>query len=341
MPAWSNKIRDFRKTLLYRSGLLPLYHRVRNRNNVTVVMFHRVLAEDDPRWQWADPTWTAPLSLFEECIRFFKRHYNVIGIEELLRAKEGAKLPPRPLVITLDDGWADNAEYAAPVLERYSAPATIFVVANGVETGMLWDQRLRRVWRSGGLDEQKWNMLRAWAGCTAEDATAAGFRRLLMSLSALDVDVRERLVSRVAGPSNGCAREMLERNEISRLHERGVSIGCHGLTHAMAPYTPDPNGELAGCRIALKRILGADGPKAAGLDVFSFPHGAYDDNTVALAARAGYRMMFGSDPVLNSMQAVRGTVALGRIHIDPLQLSRAGRLRPELLALWLFPRNTR
>lgn len=206
---------------------------------------------------------------------------------------------------------------------------------------MLWDQRLRSLWRSGSLDEQKWNMLGTRAGCAAEDATAAGFRRLLMSLSALDADVRERLVSAVAGPSNGCAREMLEWDEILRLHERGVSIGCHGLTHAMAPYTPDPNGELAGCRAALKHILEAGGSNATGLDVFSFPHGAYDDNTVALAARAGYRMLFGSDPVLNSMHAIRGSGALGRIYIDPWQLSRAGRLRPEMLALWLFTRNAR
>lgn len=39
-------------------------------------------------------------------------------------------LPVRPVAITFDDGYADNLHHALPVLERYNASATIYVVVD-------------------------------------------------------------------------------------------------------------------------------------------------------------------------------------------------------------------
>ena len=44
-------LRNLKRTLIYRTGVLALYHRLRSRRTLTVVMFHRVLSRDDPRWE--------------------------------------------------------------------------------------------------------------------------------------------------------------------------------------------------------------------------------------------------------------------------------------------------
>ena len=56
--------------------------------------------------------------------------YRVISLEEYLRFRREYLLPPRrSIVITIDDGYADNWHVAYPILQRYRFPATIFVVS--------------------------------------------------------------------------------------------------------------------------------------------------------------------------------------------------------------------
>ena len=51
--------------------------------------------------------------------------FQFIHVRDLL---SGAPLPKRPVLLTFDDGYVDNLEYAQPVLRRHGAKATIFVV---------------------------------------------------------------------------------------------------------------------------------------------------------------------------------------------------------------------
>jgi hypothetical protein len=97
------------RKLCYQLGLLKLYHRLFNRENLTVVMFHRVLHRDDPRWETAEPPYTMSDKIFDNCLRFFKRHYSPVTLAQVKQAhKQGCGLPPRPILITFDDGWSDN-----------------------------------------------------------------------------------------------------------------------------------------------------------------------------------------------------------------------------------------
>ncbi len=47
----------------------------------------------------------------------------------------GAPLPPRPILLTFDDGWLDNATIAAPLLARHGFGATLFVATDLLEAG--------------------------------------------------------------------------------------------------------------------------------------------------------------------------------------------------------------
>ena len=100
---------------LYYSGALDAYHRRRNRDRLTVIMFHRVLAPADPRWRTADPEYSLRDDLFAATLGFFKRHYHVVALDDVIAARAGGpRLPERPLLITFDDGYRSNLVEALP-----------------------------------------------------------------------------------------------------------------------------------------------------------------------------------------------------------------------------------
>lgn len=104
---------------LYHSGVWGLYHRLRNRRALTVLMFHRVLPASDPAFVLAEREFTFSLDGFGRALDFVQRHYHVLTLRQLVAAREqGASLPPNPLLITFDDGWRDTVVHALPELQR-------------------------------------------------------------------------------------------------------------------------------------------------------------------------------------------------------------------------------
>jgi peptidoglycan/xylan/chitin deacetylase (PgdA/CDA1 family) len=62
--------------------------------------------------------------------------YHAIGLRRLLAALElGTGLPPRPVLITFDDGYRDVLWNAAPLLHRLHMPAAAFVITGRVGGG--------------------------------------------------------------------------------------------------------------------------------------------------------------------------------------------------------------
>jgi len=108
------------------------------RKSAVIVTFHRVQDVEVPEGL------TVSVELFEAYCRFFKRHFNVVSLGELVaKIENGAKLN-RELAITFDDGYRDNFDHAAPVLEKLGLPATFFIVTQWMGTDIVpwWDQQI-------------------------------------------------------------------------------------------------------------------------------------------------------------------------------------------------------
>jgi peptidoglycan/xylan/chitin deacetylase (PgdA/CDA1 family) len=107
------------------------------RNAAVVVAFHRIQdgAGSDPL--------TLGVRAFEDYCAFFRRHFRVVSLPDLVNTLVNRRPLRRSLAITFDDGYRDNFEIAAPVLERLSLPATFFVVSQWMGTDIVpwWDRR--------------------------------------------------------------------------------------------------------------------------------------------------------------------------------------------------------
>ena len=329
-------MKDLVKRALYRSGLLGLYHRLRNRRALTVVMLHRVLTEQDPRWASCDPDYTLEAGLLDRCLAFFVRHYNPVSVDDVLAARrDGRPLPDRALLVTFDDGWADNHDHALPRLRAANMPALLFTVADVVDRDeAFFQERLVAAFRLGRLRMPALLEALADAGHPLAPAPADsldGLRAVIAALEALPQELRAAVLAPFAADMDDGTRQMVTRDELRALAAGGVAIGAHGKTHTPMPRAADLDAELAGARAILGRHLGAPPPAT-----LSFPHGRYDEGVLAHARASGYELAFTSDPVINASRD-RPSWLLGRIGFDQSHVvDRHGRFRPDWLALDLF-----
>jgi peptidoglycan/xylan/chitin deacetylase (PgdA/CDA1 family) len=90
------------------------------RPGIRILMYHRVFPET-----LYDQLNVQP-ELFERHIRFLTEHYVCISLTEALqRLRQGRYR--NEVVVTFDDGYLDNLQYAFPILEHYKVPATFFI----------------------------------------------------------------------------------------------------------------------------------------------------------------------------------------------------------------------
>ncbi len=102
---------------------------------VPVLMYHAFSADS------AGERFVMPARTFAQQMRLLGLlRYRPIGLEELAAAlREGRPLPRRAVVITIDDGYSDNAEVALPILRRHRFPASVFLVSERLDASNDWD----------------------------------------------------------------------------------------------------------------------------------------------------------------------------------------------------------
>jgi len=97
---------------------------------LTVVMYHFV--RDIARSRFKDIK-GLETDLFKGQIEFIKKHYSVVSCYDVISFLKGeAKLPPRPLILSFDDGYIDHFENVFPVLLQNKLPGCFFPAAEAV-----------------------------------------------------------------------------------------------------------------------------------------------------------------------------------------------------------------
>jgi len=77
--------------------------------------------------------------------------YQTISVELLVRAiKEGAELPPKPIILTFDDGGETTFTNALPILQKYGFTGTAYIVYNYVDISAYMDvDQIRGLYMAG------------------------------------------------------------------------------------------------------------------------------------------------------------------------------------------------
>jgi peptidoglycan/xylan/chitin deacetylase (PgdA/CDA1 family) len=279
------------KSVATHTGGVRLYHRLRDRDALTVIMLHRVLPKAMVAELGADPGYTISTDVLERLASFLRANYTIVGLPDVLAARRGTRpLPSRPLLITFDDGWDDNVRHAAPVLAGMGVPWTLFVAAGAIGTAApWWQETLLQSLRTGRASYgDLWRMA---AGGTDKEPHDKSELVLLTAFGALDAGRRDSLLAQI---NERKSYPDMASWEGLRLLGADVSIGVHGFSHLPLTMLDDPGQDLLQARELLRSHLGPD-----AIVSMSFPHGRYDTKVLTATRALGFELIFTSDAVLN------------------------------------------
>lgn len=135
--------KDWIKRGLIASGLTRMAGRLHGKG-VVILMYHSVMEKPEQQGQTLGGIIHSS-GIFERQMEIIAGEYQPVTLDQVLLFLRGEKeLPGRAVVITFDDGYADNCEIAAPILNRVGIPATFYVTVDCVERAKLpWPSRLR------------------------------------------------------------------------------------------------------------------------------------------------------------------------------------------------------
>lgn len=277
-----------------------------------LLLYHRIVSPS------ADP-WSLSVSPqhFDEHLQVLRKRCYPLGLTEFLRLLRGRGVPRRSVVITFDDGYADNLASAKPLLETHGMPATLFIVAGQGDT-FWWDELERLIlygeFRTGLVSfsaRGKPHLLELEstpaeagnadspdkAGGNAATGRLEAYRKAWQVLRNLGTEERRDVLARIAtevaaAPGYPEARR-LDPDGISRLQDGGlVEIGAHTMSHPFLPALShsEQQAEIVGSKQVLEQLTGKP------VTGFAYPFGAYSERTVELVRHAGFACACSTKP---------------------------------------------
>jgi peptidoglycan/xylan/chitin deacetylase (PgdA/CDA1 family) len=276
---------------------------------VTCLTYHRVL----PAARLVD--YPAPLAvspeMFERHAAWLKTHCTVMTVSAALDSLKSPWSGPPRVCVTFDDGYADNAEIAGPILKRHGLVATFFVVTGFVESGApLWYDLASAHWRRTGPEA----CTRALARTGRRSSAPRAENEWMEALKGLEPAARSSVLQELNRIGDPIADPELYRpmppQEARRLAEAGHEIGSHTDTHPLLPQLDHGAlaSELSESRRKLALWLGVP---VRGL---CYPNGDYDDRVERAALKAGYGYACTTSPGIN--RAGGPVMRLRRRHIQ-------------------------
>ena len=236
---------------------------------LSILIYHRVQARPDPLFPGE-----VDRALFERQLRLLKRFYTVLPLPAALQRLQDGSLPPRAACITFDDGYADNAEHALPLLQQHGLHATFFIATGYLNGGQMWNDRVIDAVREAPgatLDLRDLGL-----DCLPLASLAqrrAAIEHVLGKLKYLPFEQRQRLAvdirRRAGGAMRTMAPAMLTTLQLQRLHAAGMGIGAHTVSHPILAALSDraARNDIANGKRELEQLL------QAPVSLFAYPNG--------------------------------------------------------------------
>lgn len=234
------------------------------------------------------------------------------GLAQMFAHKSLGLWLPRTVVVTFDDGYADNYLNARPILQRYEIPATVFVATGFVGSKRIpyWDELAHLFLQTPSLpakldliltgEKWSWN----FNGEPSVDSTwnilqeghlarQKAYQVLCDHLRSLSPPLRDALLEKLrewVGPHRmtGYDNQFMTVEQLSQLPDDDfIEVGAHTANHPdLAVLTAEEQRqEIAGGKCRLEQIIGRR------VRSFAYPYGSvtnYTRETIRIVKEEGF-----------------------------------------------------
>jgi peptidoglycan/xylan/chitin deacetylase (PgdA/CDA1 family) len=269
-------------------------------SKILILLYHQINERKfDPHGLCVSP------QNFSDQLECLKCHYSILSLEELYACLKKARLPKRGIVVTFDDGYADNLYCAKNLLAHHKIPATFFITTSLLDSPreFWWDELEKIVFEpktlprslnfSSKQEDYCWELNGRDDECGNEER-----RRLYEFLypkirNADDPQKRQEVLGALVSWSGVdiSARQthrILSSEELIRLADDPlIQIGSHTATHLALSKLPEEKQKEEICRSKsdLIRIL------KCKVNSFSYPFGQkadFSQQTMRVIRDAGF-----------------------------------------------------
>ena len=293
---------------------------------IIVLLYHRVAdLSFDPQLL------SVSIHNFREQLLFLKRNYEILRFED-----EWVKNDQPTIMITFDDGYADNYQNVLPILEELKIPATFFISTGmvGSDREFWWDDLERLIlipdeypsemelhingknytWNLSfnvKICDDEWDVLSEYV----PSSRCQLYKDLHCLLKSLHHEQRNTVLSMIAETTNQKEHGRLTHRALTKAElvllasSEFVTIGAHTCTHPQLSglNSEEQEEEILISKITLEKWLNKT------ISVFSYPFGSradYDINSVSVCRRLKFIKVASNNP--------------GQYHswTDPMQIPR-------------------
>ncbi|MBA4029905.1 MAG: polysaccharide deacetylase [Planctomyces sp.] len=294
MPWGYSKQELFAKALTT-SGCGSLLRRCPTWRGVLILNYHRI--GDGSNSLLDRELWSASIEDFEYQVRRVSLDFDVIGPNDLTHAFNQRR--GRYVMLTFDDGYIDNYEFAYPILKAFNTTCVFFLTTGFIDQRSVpwWDEIawMVRTSRGSGLAASEW--IPEPIAFDEPDRQRA-VKLLLKRYKILNGSRTKAYVEYLAdalgtgrAPTEIGDRLWMDWNQIREMQRDGMVFGGHTSTHPILANLSraEQDVEIGTCQARLTEELGHP------CRWFSFPvggRGSFNNDTRELLAYHGFDWSF-------------------------------------------------
>lgn len=291
----------------YYSGLLVFLSILRRifarKNDFTILMYHRVLDDNDLEKNHTQPGLYVSRSILDSQMSYISKKYEVLTLKELTDILSSDRtVPSKCVVITFDDGWRDNYLYAYPILKKYNLPAIIFLTTDFIDSGeIFWFIRVMMICRNqnispftlAGILKKRLRENEALfqnLNMRVFESEMIDLDSFIEIIKYFDIDIIKRIIVDLenegdisAGQTTGKA-EMLNWGEILEMSNNMIEFGSHGCSHRILTRLSlkDVEREVIESKKIIEEKLNIK------CEFFSYPNGDHNEEIAETVRKAGF-----------------------------------------------------
>jgi peptidoglycan/xylan/chitin deacetylase (PgdA/CDA1 family) len=244
-----------------------------------VLLYHRITdLETDPQLLSVKP------HHFDSHLELLSKKFKILTVEEFsYKLKNKIKFPKKSVLITFDDGYADNYLEAIPILEKYKAQALFYIATGTLNTQneYWWDAIERIVLLSKNnpnIDTIEVEEFQFQINNLNELGKYNLYENLLKILKNWNSEKREEKINELAKIFNAAqprsSHRALNFEELKKMNQsKSAVIGAHTHLHASLGSLPFDNqfNEINTSKNILEKLLNQK------ILYFSYPFGTVND----------------------------------------------------------------